>query len=312
MHPDDLVASIAPDSLRVHAPTSILFLCGGKIPKVPQKTKKVITLRDAFLRVFNSGALPACKVILAEDAQRSIFEAGYSDLLEFESDIAQVVSLILLFVESPGSFAELGAFASFAEIAPHVLAIIEDKYYDDISFIRDGPIKHLEKQYADHCVLSLDRKEVGISDKGKLDKLDLKAFGDSIVLAVENRLEAINKFSKFNSENAGHIVMLISGLCQEYGALKLLEVKNYLKCFGVSEPRIENLLYCAELVGWINRTKKGNNTFFVAIPDESALDFNFKPEAKTKDKVRWRSDIREFWQKNDKPRWRAIRNGEED
>jgi hypothetical protein len=69
------------------------------------------TLRDAFYRIVSATA-PKFKIVLAEDAAPLTSEAGYSDLFSFESDIAQLVGLILLFAESPGSLAELGAFAA--------------------------------------------------------------------------------------------------------------------------------------------------------------------------------------------------------
>lgn len=218
LEPEELVKHIARDSVRVHAPTSVLFLCGGL---VEPENASAITRRDAFQKIVKLGALIEHQIVLAEDAKPLTMDAEYTDLLKFESDIAQVVSLILLFVESPGSLAELGAFAALKTVAPSLLAVVEDHYYEQVSFVRDGPVRHLEAEYGDEWVLVIDRAEVGIDHEGGLTGLDLTAFGQSVLPVVESRLEALNKSHKFDPNNSGHAMKLIAGLCQEFGALKI-------------------------------------------------------------------------------------------
>ena len=100
-----LVTGMDPENIRVHPPSRVIFLCGGVIESPPTPPKM---LRDAFYRLTQI-VKPQYKIVLAEDAKPLTQDAGYKDLFLFESDIAQIVGLILLFVESPGSFAELGA-----------------------------------------------------------------------------------------------------------------------------------------------------------------------------------------------------------
>jgi hypothetical protein len=50
---------------------------------------------------------------------------------------------ILLFAESAGSLAELGAFAALKTVAPSLIAVLSDYYYEQSSFIRNGPVKYL-------------------------------------------------------------------------------------------------------------------------------------------------------------------------
>src|ERR1044072_3127888 len=157
-----------PDTLRVLAPSRILFLCGGVIDLA---VTPPAALRDHFYRNATSSS-PNYQVVLSEDAEPLTTDAGYSDLLSFESDIAQVVGLILLFAESAGSLAELGAFAASPTIAPSLLAILDDYYYDQSSFIRNGPVKYLENEYGDEWILVLERAEIGISSTGTLERVD--------------------------------------------------------------------------------------------------------------------------------------------
>lgn len=75
------------ETLSVHAPTSVVFLCGGAIQSTEDPP---LMLRDAFYRA-SMGSAQRYKLILAEEAKPLDTDAGYSDLLSFESDIAQVV-----------------------------------------------------------------------------------------------------------------------------------------------------------------------------------------------------------------------------
>src|SRR5690606_32043688 len=134
-----------------HIPTSIVFLCGGVLSKTSRKPKM---LRDAFYRL-EKDTETNYRIVLAEEAKPLTSEAGYKDLLEFEQDIAQVVGLIVLFVESAGSLAELGAFAALPTVAPSLLAVVDEHYYFQESFVKNGPIKFLENKHGEEWVLSL-------------------------------------------------------------------------------------------------------------------------------------------------------------
>ncbi len=290
-----------PETFRVRSPSTVVFLCGGVIDKA--RSSPPVCLRDAFWRLISLTA-PKYKVVLAEDAEPLTTDAGYGDLFSFESDIAQIVGLILLFAESPGSLAELGAFAALTSVAPSLLAVLDDHYYEQISFIRNGPIKYLENKYGEEWILVLDRDHVGIATDGKISGLNDPAFMGSIVPAIEKRLSSRTVLSRFDRQNGGHAILLMTGLCQEFGALTISEIKKYLVTFGVADQRIQNFIYCATLLGWIKKVRKGNHIFYVATPNESGLDFQIV--GGTRDKIRWRSDIRDFWKLHDGPRMRAI------
>jgi hypothetical protein len=300
--PGTLVKSIKVDSLRVHAPTTIVFLCGGAIDA---SLNPPLALRDAFYRIAST-APSDYSIVLAEDAAPLTAEAGYRDLFSFESDIAQLVGLILLFAESPGSLAELGAFAALKTVSPRVLAVLDDFYYSQVSFIRNGPVRFLENEHGEEWITVLDRAHVGISATGTLENLNPASFCESVFPAIENRLNANPRWSKFDLQNAGHTILLMVGLCQEYGALTFSEIRNYLGAFGVEEPRLLNFTYCAQLLGWITKVRKGHHIFYVATGGEFAIDYTVSGDGVPHDKIRWRADIRAYWSERDLPRLRAI------
>lgn len=285
------------DTIRVRAPTKVVFLCGGALS--PDDMPATM-LRDAFFRALRNDPRDY-QIALAESADPLTSDAGYKDLLSFESDIAQVVGVILLFAESPGSLAELGAFAALKTVAPSLIAVIDDHYYNQVSFIRNGPVKFLEEHYGDEWIHVLERVE--ISTEAGLDQHKLAA---NLRDAVENRLRSRSKWSAFDKNNDGHVILLITGLCHEIGAVTQTEIRTHLQHFGVDEPRMANFLYCAMLLGWIKKIRKGNHIFYVGVTDGNAIDYNLNTTRSYRDKLRWRTDIRTYWQANDPTRIRAI------
>lgn len=301
-HPNNLLTSIKADSVRVHAPSQVVFLCGGAIDN---SLETPVMLRDAFHRAAVALGVPY-SIVLAEAAEPLTTDAGYKDLFSFESDIAQIVGLILLFAESAGSLAELGAFAAIDTIAPNLLAVLDEYYYNQVSFIRNGPVKFLEHRYGDEWVHVLDRLEVGIDENGGIAGINNTNFSASIMPAVQTRLDSRPNWTKLNNNVAGHAILLMVGLCREFGALTQSEIKKYLAHFGFIDIRFDNFFYCANLLGWLGKVRKGNHIFYVATGGTSAIDYHIVDTAPFREKLRWRHDIRAFWKANDTPRFNAI------
>lgn len=262
-------------------------------------------LRDAFYRMALD-AHAAYKIVLAEDAKPLTSDAGYKDLFEFESDIAQLVGLILLFAESAGSLAELGAFAAIESVAPRLLAVLDDYYYKENSFIRNGPIAFLEHRHGEEWVHVLERAELRIADDGSISNINAPLLFANVDDAVKARLENRKTWTKFDRKNSGHVILLITGLCQEYGALTQKEIRSYLVKIGIEQIRFDNYIYCSELLGWIRKIRKGNHIFYVGTVGDAAIDYKLMDSSNIRDKVRWRTDVRSYWKEKDSIRLRAI------
>lgn len=306
VQPSSLAESIQPATVRVHPPSSVIFLCGGLVDAKPPNPPE--SLRAAFLRLQLPDEFEKYRIVIAEAAEPMLPVAGYRDLLTFESDIAGVVALILLFSESPGSLAELGAFAALPNVASKLLVVIDDGYYEDSSFIKNGPIASLELNQGDEWVLVVDRNEIGLSADHNIFDLKHEYLDENVVPAVLQRLNSTPSYEKFDPHNDGHFILLLTGLIQLCGALTISELKSMIDRLGFpkAQSRITNFLYCGELMGWIKKTKKGNHTFYVCRPGEDAIEFTAVPKAEIKEKVRWKAEFRAHWQKEDKPRFRAI------
>ncbi|MEI2733441.1 MAG: retron St85 family effector protein [Rhodoblastus sp.] len=124
-----LFSDLNKDKLRISRPSKPIFLCGGLI-KAPNPPP---SLRDYILRNFKPKTPLDGQVILAEAANQLYRETAYSDLITFEEDIAQIASIILVIAESPGSLAELGAFASNHIMRSKLRIILKEQHANEES-----------------------------------------------------------------------------------------------------------------------------------------------------------------------------------
>lgn len=117
-----------------------IFVCGGRLGEAPA------SLRHQFIQ-WSEHHLPDFVCLLAEDAIKDGFVAGrrrFIDLARFESLIADIADCVLIFPESPGSFAETGFFSNSRNIRDKTLVINPiDKQGD--SFLNLGPIHTIDR-----------------------------------------------------------------------------------------------------------------------------------------------------------------------
>jgi hypothetical protein len=111
---------------------SIIFVCGGK---------EQTSLRKQFIEWAESH-LPGFICLLAEDALKYSFawEGGtFVNLGRFEKVVALVADCVLIFPESPGSFAETGFFAN-SGIRAKTLVVNPSHLQSEESFLNNGPL----------------------------------------------------------------------------------------------------------------------------------------------------------------------------
>ena len=299
--PDYVVVS----SLRVHAPTSVIFVCGGEVDLNADQPR---SLRDALLRVSHRSILAKYDVHRAEEMEWAFPHGEHVELLEFEADIAQISDLIILFSESPGSLTELGAFSVIDEIARRMLVFVDDKNFADPSFIKLGPLNYLMHTYGEDYVSVLQLLELDIETINRPQGLNLDAFNRATDGPLAFRLRKKIEPSRFDKTRNGHVTKLITGLIQHYAALTLDEIDVLLYCMDITIPResIRKHLSCAELVGWVLKEKRGIVTYFAAIEGNRALHFDLLPHSTKLDRTRWRADILGYWKNREPDRFASI------
>lgn len=110
-----------------------LFLCGGDI-------KNKNCFRYKLKQLFS--IQPRYELMYPE----TIFDDLLSgqtrfSLLEMENILAESVDVIVIIPESPGSFAELGAFSNNSELSNKMVVLSHNRYKKHKSFINYGPLR---------------------------------------------------------------------------------------------------------------------------------------------------------------------------
>jgi hypothetical protein len=97
---EGLVQHLRPPKYRFRRLNPVVFLCGAGGSKG----------RDA-LRDYLHKYTPGLNVFYAERVWQIIASLGERDALQMEEDLAKLADLVIVIVESPGTFTELGAFS---------------------------------------------------------------------------------------------------------------------------------------------------------------------------------------------------------
>jgi len=290
----------------VEPPTELIFLCGGKTGNSPSK---LLSIRDAFLKAPANPALTGRAVLLAEKVNTfHLSRPAYPDLLGFEIDFAQVCELILLFSESQGSIAELGAFSMLPELASKMLVVVRDYHLRDDSFIKLGPLQHLKAEYGEHSVFIINDDDVGLS-KTSVKNLKLDVLRDRLAPAIDDRFQAVKERVTFNRDRRGHLIKMMVGFVQEFGGLTAAEIVGLFNDFGVtsSVAEVDRLMLCAEAAKWVAREQRGFEIYYFALPGvKDALVLKFEKGAPIFNKGRRRQTLRDHWKSCDQPRHAGI------
>jgi hypothetical protein len=115
--------------------SNIVFVCGG-----PMDDGR--NMRPQFCKYART-ELKDFRIFLAEDAQKDYvlhIEPEFHNIAEFEKIIGEVSTCVILFPESPGSFAELGYFAGIDKLRRKLLIVSNAALQGRDSFIALGPI----------------------------------------------------------------------------------------------------------------------------------------------------------------------------
>lgn len=128
-----------------------IFLCGGASGRTN------ISKRDQLREQLEKNK--KISIFYPEDMFMEFLNRKKYDLLTLESFLADNSDLILIVCESPGSFAELGAFVNNESTLNKVVVLIQKKYKKAKSFIRQGPVQHVELHNKENVIYFNDDME---------------------------------------------------------------------------------------------------------------------------------------------------------
>lgn len=150
-------------------------------------------------------------IIYPEDIfDELLYSSKTKDLLSLEGLLADSVDAVVIIPESPGSFAELGAFANDEKLRKKLICVVDKKYKKDKSFINQGPLKLVKKENSFGLVF-IDPKELPteveklVTALKKMKKVSAKKGDKLSLIQIENfllpsiyLLEPVSKITLIN------------------------------------------------------------------------------------------------------------------
>lgn len=280
---------VNPDAFTVTSAPDYIFLCGGRLDDLSR------SLRAHFyeLKVKNKPSFGS-RVLLAESADnwyRSQVE--FRDLLELEEHIAGLSGCVLLFVESPGAIAEFGAFSQMKLIQEKLVVVVEDSFYGQQSFIRNGLI---ERTVRERPKTLLNYSWLSLPDADGLRTIDNAYVGETlneVERAVSAFLEERPKTVRFSRDDLGHRMLLIADLIKLSVILIQTEVHELLERLGVNLKPVDlkRYLYLLERLDLVSKRRYGNTDYFVTGPRSN--DYIHYAPRTSADRARLRLLLRE-------------------
>lgn len=319
------------NNLKLKNLPNFIFLCGGDIfdDKVDSNTNQATatatenvpptvykSMRKAVYdaSMFN---LPISKrLVIAEFYDDWINHGVIKNLIDLEVFIADIASSIVLILEAPGAYAELGSFSVIDDISNKLILIVNDNLVGDKTYTNLGPIKYLEDN--DKTVFRYNwNVRYSISGDSIKTVLDNDAYetAEMILNHISDELDTVKISNpKINYLKKGHLCFLIGDLIYNFHALKLSEINYYLNNYfdieGLNKKLINSCLYILEKFDFIKTVVMGDTYFISTSENKGFIKYSYDFESKKELTFGGVNDIRNFLEKyyaeNDKYRFKVI------
>ena len=276
-------------------------MCGGP---TDISSHKPVSIRDALYRELVKEQSYDLRIKVAEHFKDWGNDSVYSDLVLFERHLAELSSVIVLVIESPGAIAELGLFSIIKEFQEKLLVFVETDHYNQDSFIRLGPIDFLEKSHQNRANCHRWTKQVGNRIEFDPDKaIDLQP---ELAESVKERAANPTKERLFDADQWLDCTLLLCDFLNLHSALTIGEIRELFSAFGIAQTQteIKQKLFLLERVGLVQMEPKGDQRFYVSLRAGRYLTMTARDPKFDLD--RYRSDLLQDYGSNDKKRFRAI------
>lgn len=253
---------------RVLLAPHITFICGGKVDITVTSNHSI---RNMFMNLSAAMSDKSEGFTLAENFKD--WQSGYSNLADFENDIAALASVIVVILESPGALAELGLFFANPELRKKMVVVVHRDYHLSESFIKFGLLNPLEtERETSVLVYQIDHEK--IEDVSKDEVRD-------IIDEVFEINDKIEKTSAFKSGDQGHIIFLIFQIVNLFTILTLSEIEEYLDemCIYIKRNRLSSCLYILKKFHLIEEEKRSSQVFYFTRSNVSnRVEISFKKD----------------------------------
>lgn len=202
------------------------------------------------------------------------FEEKYN-LVDFEKDVGCFSSGIILFSESPGALAELGAFCTDDVLSERLVVVIGQDHYAEDSFIKLGPVQRIAdinlKEEDAICVVATTKNPNEFEN-------DVARVGKALL----DKVRKPNGTKQFSPKGTRDRFLLIADLVELFGALTEIELGILLKFMEVEPPNLKRMLKQLVLFELITKVPIGNERYYLPPKTHRAnyLDYTAQTGAK--------------------------------
>lgn len=281
-----------------------IFLCGGAL-----SSSSISSARQyALSRADDRGCIAGHRVMLAENLTSVLQGDDFLDLLEFEEHIAALSACVLLFVESPGSIAELGSFSVMPHLADKLLVVCEQRLDSALkpSFIFLGPVASLRRRRSSAVqVFPIFKNDDTVADVDRLDDC-WQFIEESVVESIKRPIPE----SALDGKELGHRMVVVAALVDIFVALKFGELHSAIAKLGVdiTVKQLKKMTRMLEQFSLVRKLTYGNHEFFLSLAGPPLLTLRpaVNSDSKIFDRLRFKSDVMRFYESFDKRRYQAI------
>lgn len=281
----DIFSDLNFNNFQVEYSIKKFFLCGGEINIANECTP---SFRDRFMRhsanryedIFDS-------IVLAESFKDYFKENVYTDLLIFERDIANIATLVIIILESPGALVELGMFCNKTDLYNKLIIVANHKHTEnEDSFIYLGPLEYIRKKDPTSVA------EYPWDDK--VQKSDFHSLED-LCLVINDKVESYPSSEKFKYDNSGHISFLIAEIITLCYPILIGEIELIFMALEieVSLSQIKRSLYLLSKISVINSRKYGTSYkfYYPLLKDKKTVRYGATKSGKKADSLTLRMAI---------------------
>jgi hypothetical protein len=261
---------------RVLLAPHITFICGGPVDISATSNHSI---RNMFMNLSAGMSDKSEGFTLAENFKD--WQSGYSNLADFENDIAALASVIVVILESPGALAELGLFFANPELRKKMVVVVHSGHHSSESFIKFGLLNPLETEREESVlVYEIDNKKIDDITQDEVKEIVEDVF------AINEKIE---KTSAFTVENHGHIVFLIFQIIYLFTIVTFSEIEDYISELDIKikSKVLRSILYILRKFNLIEEGKRSSQVFYFVKPNISnRVDISFKRDMANPDTPR--------------------------
>jgi hypothetical protein len=260
-------------AFRVNRKRPLSFICGGT------SSNGVRALRHQFL---DRVTVPPIRIVPVLAERTFAHQLVERNLQKFEEFLASTADCVLVFVESPGSFAETGLFAALPQVVEKTFIVNTRNEAQENSFLNTGPIKLIRKASQFDSVFELAEKTVSASDADGIVERILSTctkYDNALVFHPEKKFSDLKLLLQLGCVHL--IVTLVRAASSD---LVTYVLRNYFR--AVDREIVERLL---SLLTGINLLKRTDELYFNPRPEGLKDDELISSAAFATENVRARS-----------------------